>query len=131
MNWFEENYLIPLIIAILIAAIIFYLSSIPASGFPSGLGVKTKIYHFIVFASLAFFLSISMVGRNKENHSIYLTIIISIFYAMTDELHQLFVPGRNPAVTDILIDSVGVIAGSLVYAIILKFKPIKQHQTIF
>lgn len=32
---------------------------------------------------------------------------------MTDEVHQLFVPGRSCQVTDMLIDSCGVLAGVL------------------
>jgi len=34
--------------------------------------------------------------------------VITVIYAMTDEMHQLFVPGRAGRVTDVLIDSVGV-----------------------
>lgn len=37
-------------------------------------------------------------------------------YAATDEIHQAFVPGRGPAVTDVLIDSLGAAAASFVAA---------------
>lgn len=33
---------------------------------------------------------------------------MTVFYAGTDEFHQLFVPGRAGRVTDVLIDSIGV-----------------------
>lgn len=37
----------------------------------------------------------------------------STVYAMTDEIHQIFVPGRGPSVTDVAIDTVGALLGVL------------------
>ena len=39
-------------------------------------------------------------------------------YAATDEIHQLFVPGRSGQVSDVMLDSAGVLAGVLVLAAI-------------
>jgi len=39
---------------------------------------------------------------------------ITTLYAMTDELHQMFVGGRGPAVRDVCIDSAGALTGALV-----------------
>jgi VanZ family protein len=36
-----------------------------------------------------------------------LTVLIVVGYASLDEFHQSFVPGRTPAVTDVLIDTTG------------------------
>ena len=44
----------------------------------------------------------------------WLPILFCVAYAVTDEIHQAFVPGRSGRATDVLIDSVGVFAG--VYA---------------
>ena len=38
-------------------------------------------------------------------------IAIGIAYAVTDEVHQAFVPGRHGAVLDVLVDAVGVLVG--------------------
>jgi VanZ family protein len=39
-------------------------------------------------------------------------------FAVTDEIHQAFVPCRGPAVKDVLIDAVGAVIGvALVYAV--------------
>ncbi|MFC4355203.1 VanZ family protein [Chryseomicrobium palamuruense] len=38
---------------------------------------------------------------------------ITTIYAMTDELHQLFVPGRGGQVSDVLLDSAGAATGLL------------------
>ncbi len=46
--------------------------------------------------------------------------IIGTVYAVTDELHQAFVPGRSCELRDVVIDSVGVAAGVLVLFILKK-----------
>ena len=37
--------------------------------------------------------------------------VFTVLFAVTDEIHQAFVPGRGPSVTDVLIDAVGVAVG--------------------
>lgn len=51
-----------------------------------------------------------------------LTFAICIIYAITDELHQGFVPGRGPQVFDVLIDSTGSFTGVLIYRSWVEFK---------
>ncbi|MBQ4604930.1 MAG: VanZ family protein, partial [Clostridia bacterium] len=41
----------------------------------------------------------------------FLAVVISSVYAVTDEVHQLFVEGRACQITDIIIDSIGAAAG--------------------
>ena len=43
----------------------------------------------------------------------YLPWLIGTFYAVTDELHQHFVPGRSCEFRDVCIDSAGVLCGIL------------------
>lgn len=40
-----------------------------------------------------------------------LTILICILYAISDEVYQLFVPGRGGQVSDVILDIVGAIVG--------------------
>ncbi|HDK7137988.1 teicoplanin resistance protein VanZ [Clostridium botulinum] len=51
--------------------------------------------------------------------------IITILYACTDEFHQLFIPGREGKVRDVLIDSIGVFIGVF---LIYTFEFIKEHR---
>jgi VanZ family protein len=46
---------------------------------------------------------------------------ICVLYAISDEVHQLFVPGRGGQVTDVLIDSAGICIGVAVYETIHRF----------
>lgn len=39
------------------------------------------------------------------------SLAIGMLYAISDEIHQLFVPGRSGQVTDVLIDTMGVLFG--------------------
>ena len=47
--------------------------------------------------------------------SIVLVLLICVLYAISDEVHQLFVPDRGGEVKDIIIDSVGATVGIGVY----------------
>ncbi|HDK7174800.1 TPA: VanZ family protein [Clostridium botulinum] len=51
--------------------------------------------------------------------------IITVLYACTDEFHQLFIPGREGKVRDVLIDSIGVFIGLF---LIYTFEFIKKHK---
>jgi hypothetical protein len=92
-------------------AIIFTFSS---SGAPSVSQVYwkdfvvKKIAHLVEYAVLAILLFRAMKGSgvNSTNSMLY-SILVSFFYAVTDEFHQSFTPGREPTVRDVVIDSVG------------------------
>ncbi len=47
---------------------------------------------------------------------IIISIAIAMLYACTDEVHQMFVPGRSGEVRDVLIDTAGAAVGVVVYA---------------
>ncbi|MTI80452.1 MAG: VanZ family protein [Firmicutes bacterium] len=49
---------------------------------------------------------------------IILAFLICILYAISDEAHQMFVPGRGPGIRDVLIDSFGASVGIGVYLLI-------------
>lgn len=46
--------------------------------------------------------------------------VAGVLYAASDEFHQLFVPGRSGRLTDVLIDSAGLLAGIFLIYILLK-----------
>jgi VanZ family protein len=88
------------------AALIFALSSIPDLG--TGLGgwdyVLRKAAHGAEFAVLGFLL-VRALGRERW------ALALGIAYAVTDEVHQSFVPGRLGSPFDVLIDAIGVAVG--------------------
>jgi VanZ family protein len=46
-------------------------------------------------------------------------VAISVVYALTDEVHQHFVPGRACRLLDVGIDTCGAIFGMCLFAVIL------------
>lgn len=88
--------------------VIFFLSSLQSTG----VGLPfSKIAHLIEYAVLY-----ALLFRAKKNH--LFSGAVSILYAISDEYHQTFVPTRHGLLTDVLIDSLGVL---LMY-IYLKWK---------
>lgn len=69
-----------------------------------GLDVR-KLAHFTIYLILgsSYFLSFKSLDKNSAVISVTLTFL----YACTDEFHQGFVPGRGPALKDVLIDTLG------------------------
>jgi VanZ family protein len=92
------------------AALIFVWSSIPDLG--TGLGgwdlVLRKLAHAAEFAVLGALL-LRATGRAG------LALALGIAYAVSDEVHQAFVPGRHGSVLDVAIDAVGVALGIAVW----------------
>jgi len=47
-------------------------------------------------------------------------MLFGILYAITDEIHQLFVPGRTSSPLDVGIDSLGIVTGIVIFLIVTK-----------
>ena len=91
-----------------------------------------KTAHFTEYAVLGslFFLNLKSWQRSKNSTSmnILLSLIFSFLYACTDELHQIFVPGRSAQFRDVLIDTLGASFGTLItYLTIKLFTKIKAR----
>lgn len=77
-----------------------------------------KIAHFTLYFILGIFSAATMFSFTAKHHRSlsagWLTAwSFCIFYASTDEFHQLFVPGRTGRFLDIGIDSLGALLSSL------------------
>lgn len=100
--------------AIIICAIIFALSSLKGELIEnSGLGKNPYQInaHFFLYFALGFSLY-------RATQSVSKSILISFLYSVTDEFHQIFVPGRSWQFFDILVDNAGA---GLAIAIIWKY----------
>ena len=74
-----------------------------------------KLAHFTEY----FILGILVVNMMKDYHSKYflISIIICTIYAISDEVHQIFISGRSCELIDILIDFLGSILSIYLYKI--------------
>jgi VanZ family protein len=96
--------------------LIFWMSSIP--DLPSN---KIDVLDFI-FKKTAHVLEYTVLFllwfRALGNKNPFEAVVFSLVYAFSDEIHQLFVPGRTGRLRDVGIDSLGMIIPAL---LIVKF----------
>ena len=95
--------------------VIFGFSSVP--GLDSGLGHLNfgvaKLGHVAVFSTLGFLSAIAM-DVSGIRYRVWWSVVLVALYAIFDEVHQSFVPGRDPMLTDVAIDTVsGWVAASV------------------
>lgn len=97
-----------LFLIIIYLIVIYYFSSIPV---PKPLRDKPDILlHFLEYGGLGtlFFFYYSDFFRKKIEFPVLLFILsFTLLYAISDEFHQSFVPGRTPSVKDVIVDFVG------------------------
>lgn len=70
--------------------------------------IVRKLAHFTEYFILGL-LVYNLIYSNQKKA--YFAIIICVLYAISDEIHQLFVPGRSCQVLDVIIDSSGSLLG--------------------
>ena len=115
----------PWIPVVLWAAVIFALSSVPDLG--TGLGtwdlVLRKLAHAGEFAVLGALL-LRALGAERT------ALALGIAYAVSDEVHQHFVPGRVGSPIDVLIDSVGVAIGVALWRVRPRGEPPQSGKSV-
>ena len=81
--------------------------------------IVRKSTHFFVYLVLGLLVMNALRRSGVYGYrSIVLALLICVLYAISDEVHQLFVPGRGGQVKDIIIDSAGATVGIGVYLLI-------------
>ncbi len=84
--------------------------------------------HFLEYAGLSV-LVYNALYRTLGCFKPFLPVIISALYAVTDEVHQLFVEGRACQITDIITDTLGAAAGiAVLTALIFIYQHIKRRK---
>ncbi len=98
--------------AALWAAFLFFLSS--RTHFPGvgNLPVNDKVAHGILYLILGG--ALAWAGRRVPlKHHQAIILLVGILFALSDEWHQSFVPGRSSTFGDLLADGGGLLAGFL------------------
>lgn len=73
--------------------------------------------HFFAYFILGILIYRALWGRWKN---FFMALFIALLYAVSDEVHQLFIPGRSGEFRDVLIDSAGAATGILLYILLLR-----------
>lgn len=132
--------LIAWILVVFWMGVIFYFSSQPAVqsaklsthvteltisffGFDMGVGglefYIRKSAHFIVYLILGG-LTLHALKWSRVSRATVVAFAICVFYAISDEFHQLFVLGRSAQVRDVFIDGIGAAMGILLCVLLIK-----------
>lgn len=94
--------------------ILFTATTLPAADLPKT-GVGDKVEHFLAYFILAALVNLALMFQNKytrlKKYAWLYTLIFCLAYAGFDELHQLFIPGRECDIFDWLSDAGGILLG--------------------
>jgi len=85
--------------------------------------------HILEYAILSFLLARALFWRGDFTRGQVLTVFyLILFYAYTDEFHQLYVPGRAFQMIDLLLDALGATIGLGAYIFHLKRAEVNQSR---
>lgn len=86
--------------------------------------------HFFAYFILGWLLMLAFrVKAPKPYKKLTLAFLICVAYAISDEIHQLYVPGRSGEVRDVLIDSAGAMCGILLYLLFARKSSLFRRKT--
>jgi VanZ family protein len=92
--------------------LIFGLSSIPDLSTPGEISDKTA--HSLAYGVLSLLMFRALAGGQLKGLTIttaVAAVLLTTMYGLSDELHQMFVPGRTADLADVGADAVGAIYG--------------------
>jgi len=83
--------------------------------------IVRKLAHYSIYTlgGILIMLHIDLY-KISDKRKIFLSWTLGTIYAITDEIHQLFVAGRSGEIRDVCIDTLGVITGICILMLIFK-----------
>ena len=126
------------------AFLIFFMSSNTGTGLNTGLGIFSSIYRAMqavqeqllgpgvdALSSIAHFCEYTMFGALLANAwrtkvtlpwAVWAAVLCASLYGISDEIHQIFVPGRTADPIDWLVDTCGAALGAFIAYAILRYR---------
>lgn len=104
-------------------AIIFLFSSQPDPDDVGGQRFHVGVYklaHLVVYTVLGVLVAGAMQPMTRR--AAWWAWVIVVLYAIGDEIHQAFVPGRTPLVTDVAIDAIGGLVGICAFVFLTRIR---------
>lgn len=81
-----------------------------------------KLAHFSVYTVVGFSIMGFMCTFDIKNIiKVIISFSVGVTYAVSDEIHQYFIPGRDAKVLDVCIDSIGVLTGIFILITLIVF----------
>lgn len=114
-NWLIGATAIFLVLAI---GLFLFVDFVQNTSFSYAGRLIRKSAHFIAYLILGYLVSHAMKNENPTASDWKrrgMSLMLCVAYAISDEFHQIFVPGRGPLVKDVFIDGFGAALGILLY----------------
>ena len=84
--------------------------------------IVRKLAHFSIYTAVGFSIMGFMCTFDIRNiFKVIISLSVGIIYAISDEIHQYFIPGRGPSIIDVGIDSFGVLTGIFILVTLIVF----------
>ena len=96
--------------------VIFGVSSIPSLASPLESFydfIARKLAHMAEYGVLTVLLFRAVRIHTSNAHALLIAAVVAVLYALSDEWHQTFVPGREGSLRDVAVDALGVVGMSL------------------
>ena len=105
--------------------LITLLSHVPQEDIPTSVSGPDNIdllFHFAEYSILGFLLFGAITSDESLTfHPFYGSLLIGISFAILDEVHQSFVPGRHMSSIDMIVDSLGILCGTFISSRMFNF----------
>ena len=108
---------------ILYAAAIFSVSSLQGKYVPSLFPGSDKVFHILEYMPFGFLVARAFDKTRRWGSLMtvfWITCLFVFLYGLSDEFHQIFVPGRDFSFVDLGADVIGAAAGGRLYLSWLK-----------
>lgn len=108
----------------LIAHIKQWLNAVQLRYFGPGVDLASSIAHFCEFTVFGVLLAQAL-GRHMAGRwgvVVLVAVAMASAYAVTDEVHQIFVPGRVCDIADWVVDTAGALLGAAVCVLVLRVR---------
>ncbi len=96
--------------------LIFIMSSFPAPEAVHHVPIwyHIKLVHLVEYGFLCF-LFLRALSHEPVKKQIFLAILFTTLYGVTDEIHQMFVPNRSAQLVDVFTNFLGAVTISMIY----------------
>ncbi len=107
---------------VILSIVIFYLSHQNTIYFlPQRILEYDKLLHFVAYFIYGLStLSMLVFVKKTDKRVIVIGLIVSVLFAISDEIHQFFVPNRMMDIYDLFADLLGILSSILFFNLILK-----------
>lgn len=92
--------------------------------------IVRKTGHVLEYFTLTLLVIIASAMSRRNKRQIFgNAVLIPLLFAISDELHQFYTPGRGPQVTDVAIDSIGILmAITIVFLLSIMMSVFRRFQ---